>query len=81
MPSSIAVVNRLNSCLLQVVGKAFDINEISPEASKYFETAYSLMDCLSPVYRQSFGASLAHKLEEIKRQQDEASGSGDLEDV
>ena len=71
----------MKSCLLQVVGKAFDINEISPEASKYFETAYALMDCLSPVYRESFGTSLAHKLEEIKRQQDEASGSEELDDV
>lgn len=56
--------------LFQVVGKAFDINEISHNVSEYFESVYALMDRLSPVYRESFGNALAHKLEEVKRQQD-----------
>ncbi|XP_065837324.1 GSK3B-interacting protein-like [Oscarella lobularis] len=54
----------------RVVGKAFDISEIPPEASQYFETVYSLLNRISPMYRDSFGTTLASKLAQIQSERE-----------
>ncbi|KAM4664433.1 GSK3B-interacting protein [Discoglossus pictus] len=51
---------------LRVVGYAYDcVNEDSP--NPYHETIYSLLDSLSPAYREAFGNALLRRLEALKR--------------
>lgn len=54
-------------CLLsQVVGYAFDQVEDHLQ-TPYHETVYSLLDTLSPAYREAFGNALLQRLEALKR--------------
>uniref|UniRef100_H3BFQ3 GSK3B interacting protein n=1 Tax=Latimeria chalumnae TaxID=7897 RepID=H3BFQ3_LATCH len=51
---------------LRVVGYTFDeINESLK--TPYHETVYSLLDSLSPAYREAFGNALLQRLEALKR--------------
>ncbi|KAL7873277.1 hypothetical protein AOLI_G00123480 [Acnodon oligacanthus] len=51
---------------LRVVGYAFDqVDE--GLASQYHETVYSLLDSLSPGYREAFGNALLQRLERLKQ--------------
>ncbi|XP_063804518.1 GSK3B-interacting protein isoform X2 [Pseudophryne corroboree] len=51
---------------LRVVGSAFDhVDEGSH--SQYHETIYSLLDSISPAYREAFGNALLRRLEALKR--------------
>ncbi|KAM3594063.1 uncharacterized protein V6R79_001590 [Siganus canaliculatus] len=51
---------------LRVVGYAFDhVNE--DLSSQYHETVYSLLDTLSPGYREAFGNALLQRLERLKQ--------------
>ncbi|CAH2327934.1 GSK3B-interacting isoform X2 [Pelobates cultripes] len=50
---------------LRVVGYAYD--RIDEEThSQYHETIYSLLDSLSPAYREAFGNALMRRLEALK---------------
>ncbi|XP_072313722.1 GSK3-beta interaction protein [Eucyclogobius newberryi] len=52
---------------LRVVGYAFDqVNE--DMSTHYHETVYSLLDSLSPGYRDAFGNALLQRLERLKQQ-------------
>ena len=52
--------------LLQVVGYAFD--QVDDHLhTPYHETVYSLLDTLSPAYRDAFGNALLQRLEALKR--------------
>nr|XP_033806769.1 GSK3B-interacting protein [Geotrypetes seraphini]XP_033806770.1 GSK3B-interacting protein [Geotrypetes seraphini]XP_033806771.1 GSK3B-interacting protein [Geotrypetes seraphini]XP_033806772.1 GSK3B-interacting protein [Geotrypetes seraphini] len=51
---------------LKVVGCAFDHVDENSEAP-YHETVYSLLDSLSPAYREAFGNALLQRLEALKR--------------
>lgn len=52
--------------LLQVVGYAFD--QVDPHLqTPYHETVYSLLDTLSPAYRDAFGNALLQRLEALRR--------------
>ncbi|XP_020775431.1 GSK3-beta interaction protein [Boleophthalmus pectinirostris] len=51
---------------LRVVGYAFDqVNE--DVNTQYHETVYSLLDSLSPGYREAFGNALLQRLERLKQ--------------
>ncbi|KAK7903895.1 hypothetical protein WMY93_016502 [Mugilogobius chulae] len=51
---------------LRVVGYAFDqVNE--DMSTHYHETVYSLLDSLSPGYREAFGNALLMRLESLKQ--------------
>uniref|UniRef100_A0A3P8UFI5 Gsk3b interacting protein n=1 Tax=Cynoglossus semilaevis TaxID=244447 RepID=A0A3P8UFI5_CYNSE len=51
---------------LRVVGYAFDqVNE--DLSNQYHETVYSLLDTLSPGYREAFGNALLQRLESLKQ--------------
>ncbi|KAM9293904.1 GSK3B-interacting protein [Gastrophryne carolinensis] len=51
---------------LRVVGLQFDqVNESCP--SQYHETIYSLLDSISPAYREAFGNALLRRLEALSR--------------
>lgn len=52
---------------LRVVGHAFDQVDESLNF-QYHETIYSLLDSLSPAYRQAFGNALLLKLEALQRE-------------
>ena len=45
------------------------ISETSSEDLTYFETPYSLLDSVSPGYREAFGKSLASQLRKISQEQ------------
>lgn len=50
----------------QVVGYAFD--QVDEDLStQYHETVYSLLDTLSPGYREAFGNALLQRLERLKQ--------------
>lgn len=52
---------------LRVVGHAFDhVNDDSE--TQYHETVYSLLDSLSPAYREAFGNALLQRLEALKKE-------------
>lgn len=51
---------------LRVVGYAFDQVEDHLQ-TPYHETVYSLLDTLSPAYREAFGNALLQRLEALKR--------------
>ncbi|XP_016405478.1 GSK3-beta interaction protein isoform X2 [Sinocyclocheilus rhinocerous] len=51
---------------LRVVGHGFD--QVDEElSSQYHETVYSLLDSLSPGYREAFGNALLQRLERLKQ--------------
>ncbi|XP_056333295.1 GSK3-beta interaction protein isoform X2 [Danio aesculapii] len=51
---------------LKVVGHTFDqVND--GLSSQYHETVYSLLDSLSPGYREAFGNALLQRLERLKQ--------------
>uniref|UniRef100_A0A3Q4ABE6 GSKIP domain-containing protein n=1 Tax=Mola mola TaxID=94237 RepID=A0A3Q4ABE6_MOLML len=51
---------------LRVVGYAF--NQVNEDLStQYYETVYSLLDTLSPGYREAFGNALLQRLERLKQ--------------
>ncbi|XP_034530475.1 GSK3-beta interaction protein [Notolabrus celidotus] len=51
---------------LRVVGYAFD--QVDEDMStQYHETVYSLLDTLSPGYREAFGNALLQRLERLKQ--------------
>lgn len=52
--------------LLQVVGYAFDQADDNLQ-TPYHETIYSLLDTLSPAYREAFGNALLQRLEALKK--------------
>ncbi|KAI1895522.1 hypothetical protein AGOR_G00107120 [Albula goreensis] len=51
---------------LRVVGYAFDQVDDSL-STQYHETVYSLLDSLSPGYREAFGNALLQRLERLKQ--------------
>lgn len=51
---------------LRVVGYAFDRVD-KDMTSQYHETVYSLLDTLSPGYREAFGNALLQRLERLKQ--------------
>lgn len=51
---------------LRVVGYAFDQVDENL-TTQYHETAYSLLDTLSPGYREAFGNALLQRLERLKQ--------------
>ncbi|CAK9829978.1 GSK3-beta interaction protein [Anthophora retusa] len=53
----------LSSAGFTIVGKAHD--STSNRGSDHFETPYSLLDFISPQYRDSFGNSLVNKLKQL----------------
>uniref|UniRef100_A0A3B3RC89 Gsk3b interacting protein n=1 Tax=Paramormyrops kingsleyae TaxID=1676925 RepID=A0A3B3RC89_9TELE len=56
----------LSEAGLRVVGYQFDqVNENL--SSQYHETVYSLLDSLSPGYREAFGNALLQRLERLKQ--------------
>ncbi|EFN83206.1 GSK3-beta interaction protein [Harpegnathos saltator] len=52
-----------------IVGNRHD--DTSNMGNEHFETPYSLLEYVSPRYRESFGLSLLNKLKEWKEQQDQ----------
>lgn len=44
-------------------------DDITKPSELYYETPYSLLDNLSPLYRKQFCSSLAAKLEVLQQQQ------------
>lgn len=51
---------------LRVVGYAFD--QVDDDVQNpYHETVYSLLDSVSPAYREAFGNALLQRLEALKR--------------
>lgn len=56
----------LTNSLKQVVGYAF--NQVNQDLStQYHETVYSLLDTLSPGYREAFGNALLQRLKRLKQ--------------
>ncbi|XP_068437212.1 GSK3-beta interaction protein [Clinocottus analis] len=56
----------LSEAGLRVVGHAF--NQVDEDLStQYYETVYSLLDSLSPGYREAFGNALLQRLESLKQ--------------
>ncbi|KAL7634300.1 UNVERIFIED_CONTAM: hypothetical protein RMT77_015630 [Armadillidium vulgare] len=55
----------------RIVGKAY--NDCSEPTEDYFETPYSLLDTISPGYRVKFSSSLASKLLDIAKLQENSS--------
>ncbi|XP_038677757.1 GSK3-beta interaction protein isoform X2 [Scyliorhinus canicula] len=54
---------------LRVVAHGFD--EVDESLSmQYHETIYSLLDSVSPAYREAFGNALLHRLEALKKVQE-----------
>ncbi|CAG0917858.1 unnamed protein product [Notodromas monacha] len=51
-----------------IVGNGFDVRDLKEK--QYFETPYSLLDSLSPMYRENFYKQLSSKLEEVQKQRD-----------
>ncbi|GAB1599698.1 GSK3-beta interaction protein-like [Argonauta hians] len=60
---------QLSSQGFQIVGHDFDVHDV--KNGKYFETIYSLLDHVSPEYRNSFGDVLLSKLQKVQEQQRE----------
>lgn len=54
----------LSGAGFRIVGNSFDDN--SKARTKIYETPYSLLDEISPKYRESFGSSLVNKLKALE---------------
>lgn len=64
--SQTMLILTINHSTKQVVGYAFDqVNE--DLSTQYHETVYSLLDTLSPGYREAFGNALLQRLERLKQ--------------
>jgi len=59
----------LNSEGFKVVGYSFDTADIDGET--VYETPYSLLDNLSPAYREAFGNHLTDQLLKLQKQREE----------
>ncbi|XP_012141962.1 GSK3-beta interaction protein [Megachile rotundata] len=57
----------LSSAGFAVVGN--DHDDTSQETDQHFETPYSLLDFVSPQYRDSFGSSIIDKLKKLSDSQ------------
>ncbi|XP_063046635.1 GSK3-beta interaction protein [Engraulis encrasicolus] len=57
----------LSQAGLKVVGLGFDVVDVGYSAP-YHETVYSLLDSLSPAYREAFGHALLSRLETLANQ-------------
>ncbi|CAM9466295.1 GSK3B-interacting protein [Lethenteron reissneri] len=53
---------------LKIVSHAFDLVDDSFDGQPH-ETIYSLLDTVSPAYRQAFSAALFHRLEALQQEQ------------
>ena len=58
---------KLSSAGFSVVGNQHD--DASAQGNQHFETPYSLLDFVSPQYRNSFGNSLLAKLKKLSDEQ------------
>jgi len=63
----------LNPQGFKVVG--FSLNTTDKEGEIVYETPYSLLDNLSPAYRQAFGNDLTNQLLKLQKLQEEAGNS------
>jgi len=63
----------LNPEGFKVVGHS--LNTADREGENVYETPYSLLDNLSPAYRQAFGNDLTNQLLKLQKQQEEANNS------
>jgi len=59
--------------IFRVVG--FSLNTTDKEGEIVYETPYSLLDNLSPAYRQAFGNDLTNQLLKLQKLQEEAGNS------
>ncbi|XP_050478992.1 GSK3-beta interaction protein [Bombus huntii] len=57
----------LSSVGFTIVGNEHD--DTSKRESEHYETPYSLLNFVSPQYRDSFGNSLVHKLKQLSNSQ------------
>lgn len=57
----------LSSAGFTIVGNQHD--DTSNKGNEYFETPYSLLEFVSPQYRNSFGNALLDKLKELSQEQ------------
>ena len=56
----------MSSAGFRICGHKWDTNDIEgDEQTIYYETPYSLLDSISPQYRQCFGRELAQKLQQL----------------
>uniref|UniRef100_A0A671RWP2 GSK3-beta interaction protein-like n=1 Tax=Sinocyclocheilus anshuiensis TaxID=1608454 RepID=A0A671RWP2_9TELE len=63
---NLQITLNLTEAGLRVVGHGFD--QVDEElSSQYHETVYSLLDSLSPGYREAFGNALLQRLERLKQ--------------
>lgn len=58
----------------RIVGRTYDTIDDTSQ-SKYYETIYTLLDQVSPKYRNSFGDTLLRKLENLKKQSEDNAPS------
>lgn len=58
---------KLTAAGFTIIGNQHD--DTSNNENMYFETPYSLLDFVSPQYRNSFGNSLLNKLNQLKENQ------------
>jgi len=65
----------LNSEGFKVVGFSFNTTDV--EGETVYETPYSLLDNLSPAYREAFGQDLTEQLLKLQRQRGEEEESRD----
>lgn len=63
----------LNPQGFKVVGHS--LNTADTEGENVYETPYSLLDNLSPAYRQAFGNDLTNQLLKLQKLQEEAGNS------
>lgn len=49
----------------RLCGDLFDSHEEANDTAMYYETPYALLDAISPAYRQSFGAALSDRLQQL----------------
>lgn len=57
----------------QVVGRKFDTVNILSDSARFHETIYSLLDDVSPTYRNSFSEILTQKLQQLQHQEEHES--------
>lgn len=55
----------------KIVGEQFDVNNL--EGNQVFETPYSLLESVSPRYRESFGEQLVEKLIILQQENPESN--------
>ncbi|XP_045196984.1 GSK3B-interacting protein-like [Mercenaria mercenaria] len=60
----------------RLAGKQFDVLDQQEGESKFYETIYSMLDSISPGYRNTFGDTLIQKLQGLHSMQ-RSEGSAD----